>query len=210
MRFSNPETERRLPRSEGRTFPAESTAFDAWPRSEQRVRFVQIVPVAHAIVVSEWRWSMRFKLLASGCSLLVSLLIVAACQNSSPASPGGSAAASGPLAASTALSAEVLFGVPGVGSPFPPPEGHDSSSHGQDNLVPRTVVIQRGGRVTFTTFGPHGVAIYEDGTIPEDIDTTRLAPPVASGPPVPLIDDPDGRVAVVAPQPCAGGTTTPA
>ena len=154
---------------------------------------------------------MRFKLLASGCSLLVSLLIVAACQSSPPAEPAGvAAAASGSLAASTPLSAEVLFGVPGVGSPFPPPAGHDSSSHAQDDLVPRTVVIQRGGRVTFNTFGPHGVAIYEDGTEPGDIDTTALAPPTAPCPPVPLIDDPDRRVAVVAPQPCAGGTTTPA
>jgi plastocyanin len=80
----------------------------------------------------------------------------------------------------------------------------------QDALVPRTVVIQRGGTVTFNTFGPHGVAIYEDGTEPGDIDTSVLAPPVASCPPVPLIDDPDRRIAVVAPQVCAGGTPTPA
>lgn len=154
---------------------------------------------------------MRFKLLASMCLLPVSLLIVAACQSSSPAEPGGfTAAASGGLAARTPLSAEVLFGVPGVGSPFPPPEGHDSSSHAQDNLVPRTVVIQRGGRVTFNTFGPHGVAIYEDGTDPRAIDTSVLAAAQPGCPPVPLIDDPDGRIAVVAPQPCAGGTTAPA
>jgi plastocyanin len=154
---------------------------------------------------------MRFKLLTFASLLLVSTLVMAACQSGSPAEPAsGSATASLGQAAGLAASAEVQFGVPGVGSPFPPPQGHDSSSHAQDNLVPRTVVIQRGGRVTFNTFGPHGVAIYEDGVDPRDIDTSVLAPPSATCPPVPLIDDPEGRVAVVAPQPCAGGTTAPA
>jgi plastocyanin len=153
---------------------------------------------------------MRVKLLSSGCLVLLSSLVIAACQMSAPAEPTGSGlAAAGGLAANTPLSASVQFGQPGVGSPFPPPAGHDHSSSAQDNLVPRTVVIQRGGTVTFNTFGPHGVAIYEDGTEPGDIDTTILAPPVATCPPVPLIDDPDGRIAVVAPQVCAGGTPTP-
>lgn len=154
---------------------------------------------------------MRFKLLTSGCLLLMSGLLVVACHGASPSEPAGSAVpAAGGLAASTPLSAEVQFGVPGVGSPFPPPLGHDHSSSAKDNLVPRTVVVQRGGRVTFNTFGPHGVAIYEDGKEPGDIDTSVLAPPVATCPPVPLIDDPDGRIAVLAPQPCAGGTAAPA
>jgi plastocyanin len=109
------------------------------------------------------------------------------------------------------LSATIAFGQPDTGSSFPPPSGHDSSSHAKDNLVPRTVVIAQGGTVTFDLSGPgraiHQVAIYPDGTEPGDVDTTILAPPVAGCPPVPRIADPDGIV--LAPQPCAGGTTAP-
>lgn len=72
-------------------------------------------------------------------------------------------------------------------------------------------MIAQGGTVTFDLSGPgralHQVAVYPDGTEPGDVDTTALAPPVAGCPPAPLIVDPDGLV--LAPQPCAGGTTTP-
>jgi plastocyanin len=44
----------------------------------------------------------------------------------------------------------------------------------KDDLVLRTVVIDKGGRVTFNTFGVHELAIYDDGTEPGDIDTTDL------------------------------------
>ena len=109
------------------------------------------------------------------------------------------------------LTATIAFGRPDTGSPFAPPLGHDQSSHAKDNLVPRTVVIARGGTVTFDLSGPgrapHQVAVYPDGTEPGDVDTTALAPPVAGCPPAPRIVDPDG--VVLAPQPCAGGTTSP-
>ena len=118
------------------------------------------------------------------------------------ASPGVSAAAASPLTAT------VQFGQANVGSPFPPPSGHDHSSNAQDNLVPRTVVIDRGGTVTFETFGVHGVAIYAAGTEPEDINTSVLAPAQAGCPPVPLINDSNNRLAVRA-QPCAGGSIVP-
>jgi plastocyanin len=71
--------------------------------------------------------------------------------------------------------------------------------------VPRTVVIAQGGTVTFETFGVHQVAIYDVGTEPEDIDTSILAAPVPGCPPVPLINDPLNRVAILGAQPCAGG-----
>ena len=109
------------------------------------------------------------------------------------------------------MTATVAFGRPDTGSPFPPPSGHDQSSHAKDNLVPRTVVIASGGTVTFDLSGPgraiHQVAVYPDGTDPADVDITALAPPVAGCPPAPLIADPDGIV--LAAQPCAGGTTSP-
>jgi plastocyanin len=107
------------------------------------------------------------------------------------------------------MSATIAFGRPDTGSPFPPPSGHDQSSHAKDNLVPRTVVIAQGGTVRFDLSGPgravHQVAIYPDGTEPRDVDTTALAPPPAGCPPVPLIADGN----VLAPPPCAGGSTSP-
>ena len=112
----------------------------------------------------------------------------------------------GPVAtAASRMTATVQFGQPNVGSPFPPTSGHDRSAHAVDNLVPRTVVIDKGGTVTFRTFGVHQVAVYDDGTEPDDIDTSDLILTPA-GCPKPMgaalmIDDDTNRIAVY-PQPC--------
>jgi hypothetical protein len=81
--------------------------------------------------------------------------------------------------------ATVRFGNPSVGSGFPPPSGHDASFNGQDNLIPRTSVIARGGNVTFALDGLHQPAIYVPGTTPNDITLP------ASGD---FVNDPDGRI----------------
>jgi plastocyanin len=111
----------------------------------------------------------------------------------------------------THSSATVQFGQTNVGSAFPPPSGHDQSAHAVDNMVPRTVVIDTGGTVTFNVPGVHEVAIYEPGTDPDDIDTSMLIlmPP---GCPRPggealMINDPENRVALYA-QPCLPGGAT--
>ena len=70
--------------------------------------------------------------------------------------------------AATPSTATITFGADGHGSPFPPPD-HDASYNGRDNLIPRTVVIARGGSVTFDMAALHQVAVYEPGTGPEDI-----------------------------------------
>lgn len=142
-----------------------------------------------------------------------SVCLTVACMQQTPSEPSqaGITGSSQNAAGGLPLSATIAFGQPDTGSTFPPPSGHDSSSHAKDNLVPRTVVIARGGTVTFDLSGPgraiHQVSIYPDGTEPGDVDTTILTPPVAGCPPVPLIADPDGIV--LAPQPCAGGPTAP-
>lgn len=108
----------------------------------------------------------------------------------------------GPVAtASSAMTATIQFGQPNVGSDYPPVPAHDQSAHAKDNLVPRTVVIDKGGKVTFNTFGVHQIAIYAPGTEPGDIDTTDLVLTPAGcpkpGPPpgAPLlIDDATNRV----------------
>ena len=159
-----------------------------------------------------------------------SLCLAVACMQQSPSQPtsagsgdpgsggpvvrgavSGSVAASQSVAGSHPMAATIAFGRPELGSPFPAPSGHDRSAHAEDKLFPRTVVIAQGGTVTFDLSGPgravHQVAVYPDATEPDDVDTTALAPPPAGCPPVPLIADPDGDV--LAPPPCAGGSTSP-
>jgi plastocyanin len=148
---------------------------------------------------------------ASLLLLVVSLGYACSQPGSTPVAP---AATSGSLAAQGgggALSATIRFGLDEIGSPFPPPSGHDQSNHARDNLVPRTVVIDRGGTVTFEmgVGGVHAVAIYNPGKDAADVNTAVLSPPAVGCPPAPLINDPVDRLAVVGTQVCAGGSPAP-
>ncbi len=147
--------------------------------------------------------------------LLVGAFLAATCaqQGTLPPNPGaptGSLTAQG--GGNSPDSATILFGKDDIGSHFPPPSGHDASGNARDNLVPRNVVIDRGGTVTFKMgfSGVHQVAIYKPGTEPSDIRAVPpfLSPGGAGCPPVPLINDPQNREAVVGTQACAGGSTT--
>ena len=154
------------------------------------------------------RWFARIAFLS-----LIALTAACMEQGSSPSNTtapsavtgGGTASpstnrSSGPVAtASSPMTATIQFGQPNVGSDFPPVPPHDQSAHAKDNLVPRTVVIDKGGAVTFNTFGVHQISIYAPGTEPEDIDTADLVLTPA-GCPKPmnaplLIDDDTNRVA---------------
>jgi len=65
------------------------------------------------------------------------------------------------------------------------------------SLVPRAVVIDEGGTVTFNVpAGVHQIAIYAPGTSPEDINTAALIA-LCPGPTPRLIDDPTNRVALI-------------
>jgi plastocyanin len=137
------------------------------------------------------------------CLCLLLLVLAIACSEG-PAQPSlaGTAAASAVRASSEddqglRLAATIQFGQVDVGSPFPPSADHDESAHAKDNLVPGTVVIDRGGTVTFDVpAGAHQIAIYAPGTQPEDIDTSnlvRLCPGTAPR----LINDATNRVALI-------------
>lgn len=119
--------------------------------------------------------------------LLLFLVLAVACAQ--PASPTGVGATGGSLSASqsTPLAATMRFGNDTVGSPFPTPTGHDQSGHAKDNVIPRTVVIDKGGTVTFLMAGRvHQVGIFADGTEPEDV--IRAGASNKPGcPPVPFI-----------------------
>ena len=141
-------------------------------------------------------------------------------QSAAPASPtpaGSSVAAQSDsngisrVPAASTLSATIEFGRDDLGSPFPPPSGHDQSGHSRDSLFPREVVIDKGGTVTFVmgASGIHEVAIYEPGTSPKDINTSLLDPPAATCPPVPTINDPNHRITILSDQVCEGGSPHP-
>jgi len=114
--------------------------------------------------------------------------------------------------------ATVQFGLNEEGAPFLdnfPPPGHEAH-HAIDSIVPRTVVISRGGRVTFKIARFHQVAIYVPGTMPADIEVSdaTLKDLVVPCPPffIPdlVIDDDNGRVALGPPQACGSAEwTTP-
>ena len=138
--------------------------------------------------------------------LLPLAFVAFACSQSpeaAPTSPSGStvvAGLSGPVGAeagNTALAATMQFGQSDVGSPFPPSADHDQSAHAKDNVVPRTVVIDRGGTVTFNVpAGVHQIAIYGPGTEPENINTAVLSP-LCPGTTPRVINDATNRVALI-------------
>ena len=57
-------------------------------------------------------------------------------------------------------SATLTFGQDGVGSPFPPPSGHDASGHAYDKILPHVVNIAAGGSVTINIGPFHAAAEY--------------------------------------------------
>jgi hypothetical protein len=91
----------------------------------------------------------------------------------------------------------VSFGENEHGSPFDPAVGHDHSTQAKDLLIPRTVVIDRGGQVEFEIDPFHRVNIYRVGTQPGDIDVSKLINFQAGPVFIPnfVIDDPTGRIA---------------
>jgi plastocyanin len=152
------------------------------------------------------------KRLMFASSLFIAALAVSCAQQSpTPSSPTSAASSLAVQPGAAALSATVEFGRDDLGSPFPPPSGHDESGHSRDSLFPREVVIDKGGTVTFVmgASGVHEVAIYEPGTSPSDINTALLQPPAAGCPPVPTINDPNHRIAILSDQVCEGGSPHP-
>jgi hypothetical protein len=112
---------------------------------------------------------------------------------------------------------EVEFGRDNVGSPFPPPSGHDQSGHATDKIVPKVVNIPVGGSVKYEIYPFHAVAIYAPGTEPEDIEVSPATLRDVSLPCVPvaledfLIDDPENRIVTGPPHSCEEQEwTTPA
>jgi plastocyanin len=105
-----------------------------------------------------------------------------------------------------ATGAVMVFGNPDAGSNFPPAT-HDASLHAKWGIVPGTVVIDRGQKVTFNVNPGHRVGIYKPGTGPKDINvgtgnfildaTNRLALQAAPQPTISLTFHNPGRYLVI-------------
>ena len=94
----------------------------------------------------------------------------------------------GPLA-----SANVSFGQWNLDSPLDRFPNNSDRTRNNHQLVPGVVDIKVGGSVNFIVAGFHHILIYDDGTKPEDIDTTKTIPPTLQPVP-PLINDPNNRI----------------
>ena len=139
-------------------------------------------------------------------SVVAGCLVVAACDQpavtatrSSNTPPSVTAVtAATPTGASAARRGDipvVKFGMNGHGSPFDP--AHDRSTQAKDLLIPRTVVIDAGGQVSFEIDPFHRVNVYRVGTSADDIDLSKLIN-FSSGPvfiPNFVIDDATNRIA---------------
>lgn len=141
--------------------------------------------------------SMQSKL-ALTTILAVALLLGCQDHSATPTAPG---ATFDRAALGASDEADVEFGIEegAVGSPFPPAE-HDQSFHAFDKVRPRTVVISRGGSVTYEIYPCHQPAVYAPGTDPDDIDVTATEPIGVAGCPPDRIVDPTNRLAVAPPQ----------
>lgn len=136
------------------------------------------------------------------------LLFAVACDQS-PTQPsvGASTSDLAPVYAGQGIPSQVTveFGRDNVGSPFPPPDGHDASGHARDKMFPRTVVLASGGSVTFKMGTVHQVAVYSPGTEPSDIvisPATLEDVTMEFGVFIPnfRINDPTNRIALGSPQ----------
>ncbi|HEX2208175.1 MAG TPA: hypothetical protein VHG93_10875 [Longimicrobium sp.] len=120
-------------------------------------------------------------------ALLLVTPLLANCSDSATAvAPSGAVVAHGESPLQSAHSSAVMvFGNPKAGTNYPP-GSHDQSLHGKDRIIPGTVVISAGETVTFQVNPGHRVAVYDDGTRPEDIKAN----------PGPFVLDPTNRLAL--------------
>lgn len=68
--------------------------------------------------------------------------------------------------------AVMVLGNPEAGTSFYPIGAHDQSFHARDRMIPGSVTINAGETVTFKMFIGHRLSIYDDGTMPDDIQRT--------------------------------------
>ena len=61
-------------------------------------------------------------------------------------------------------------------------------------ITPNMVTIKAGGSINFIISGLYNIVIYDDGTLPTDINVANIIFPTNPPPAVPLINDPNRRI----------------
>ena len=87
------------------------------------------------------------------------------------------------FAAEKPVTATVTFGAWKTDTPldrFSVPNPAPALNQNLHQLIPNTVTIKQGGSVNFIFGGTHIVAIYDDGTKPDEIDVTLLEPNITT------------------------------
>lgn len=139
----------------------------------------------------------RFALVLSLCTAVILVAAFALYFQASGQHHGSAAVASDPGEASPRSSATVSFGGWMTNPPLDrfPNDANTQFPIFQNHhaLTPEIATIKAGGTVNFIIGGFHVVTVYDDGTRPEDINTTLLTTP-ANQPAPPIIDDPNRRI----------------
>lgn len=108
------------------------------------------------------------------------------------------------------MEAVMDVGAKAVGNPNKPPT--HPSAHAKDRMRPGTVVISRGGTVTFRVGAVHQVAVYDEGVVPADVEVSPATLEDWPGPPFPIpdfvIDDGQDRIFLGPSLSFFGGHTT--
>ena len=92
-------------------------------------------------------------------------------------------------------SATVSFGPWMTGQPLDRfPNASDTRNNNDHAMVPNIVTIKAGGSVNFIISGLHNIAIYDDGTEPEDINVNAVQFTTGTPNDVPIINDPAHRI----------------
>ena len=90
--------------------------------------------------------------------------------------------------------ATVSFGAWQTDPPFDRFPDSSPGDRNQHQVIPQQISIKAGDVVNFINSGTHQLIVYDDGTQPDDIDTTLTI--LSTGVPAttPLIDDPTNRI----------------
>jgi hypothetical protein len=121
--------------------------------------------------------TMRRALIGSGLAGLAGTLL-----SSAPARGHGEEEHLGPLGSAT-----ISFGAWMLPLDRHPNQSPIAANH--HHLCPPEVKVRAGACVNFIIAGVHQILIYDDGTLPGDIDTSVLVAPTGPAPPPALIAD---------------------
>src|SRR5262245_28335368 len=130
---------------------------------------------------------LRLSILCAVAILAIGLTTYfATARESHPGHASKSPAIDGPLSNATVSFGEWMTPV----NRFPNNSPREANHH---ELIPKVATIKAGGTVNFIIAGFHNINVYDDGTQPEDIDTSLTVPPTNQLVPL-LINDPNRRI----------------